>query len=79
MLRMQVQLTDEQASQLRRLAAERRRSVAGLVREAVDHYLAEGDAQVRRERAVAAIGGFHSGLVDIAEDHDRYLAEDFGR
>jgi predicted DNA-binding protein len=77
MVRTQVQLTEEQARRLRRVAADRGVSMAAVIREAIDRGL-EIDADAsRRARAISAIGGFRSGQSDIAEDHDRYLAEDF--
>lgn len=77
MIRTQIQLTDEQAAQLRRAAAERGVSLATIIREAVDRLLASGEALSDRDRALSAVGGFRSGHHDIAEDHDRYLADDF--
>jgi len=35
------------------------------------------DRAERVRRALAVIGKYRSGLPDVAEDHDRYLAEDF--
>lgn len=35
------------------------------------------DIEERRRRAIAAAGRFHSGVVDLSSDHDRYLAEDY--
>ena len=76
MVRTQVRLTDEQARGLRRLAADRGVSVAKVIREAVERYLAEeATSGERRQRAVAAIGGFHSGLHDVGEAHDRHLTD----
>jgi len=76
MQRLQVQLDDRQVEELRRIAGQHRRSVAAVVRDAVDRYLADADIRTRRERAVAAVGGFRSGLGDLSEHHDRYLVED---
>jgi hypothetical protein len=75
MIRMQIQLTDEQASRLRRLAAERRVSVAALVREAVDRGLAGAGSADPWERALSVVGRHRSGRSDVARDHDRALAE----
>ena len=77
-IRMQVQLTEAQASALRRLASERGHSVARIVREAVDRLLAEGDERDRVwERALAAVGRYpdREGARDVSEEHDRYLDE----
>ncbi len=77
MIRTQIQLTEEQAQALRRLAAERGVSIAELVRQAVDRVLADRPEAALRARLVASLGGFHSGRSDISEEHDRYLAEAF--
>jgi predicted transcriptional regulator len=76
--RTQISLEPAQAARLRRLARERRTSMAALIRDAVDRsYPADADDSMdaRWERALAALGGFHSGLSDVGEEHDRYLEE----
>jgi hypothetical protein len=78
MKRMQVQFTDEQARILRERASDSRRPIAAVVRDAVDAWIAADAQHRRRELALAAIGGFHSGLGDLAEHHDRYLEEEIG-
>jgi hypothetical protein len=76
MIRTQIQLTDEQTRRLKSLAAERGVSVAELIREAVDRHLFMRITPAgRRERAIASVGGFHSGLTDVSERHDEDLAE----
>lgn len=76
MVRTQVQLTDDQASRLRRLAAERGVSVAALVREGVDRVLGENPADAAWERALSVVGAFHGGAGEpVSEEHDRYLGE----
>lgn len=75
MHRVQVQFRDDQARALLERARASRRPVAAIVREAVDAWIASDQQSGARERAVAAIGGFHSGLGDLAENHDRYLDE----
>jgi plasmid stability protein len=76
MERSQIQFDAEQASALKRRAAERGISVAALVREAVTQYLASGSTDERVARARRASGAFNSGLADVSENHDAYLAED---
>lgn len=73
MRRMQVQLTEEQVDALTERARAAHRPIAAVVREAVDALIAADQRSMRHERAVAAIGGFHSGLGDLAERHDEYL------
>jgi hypothetical protein len=78
--RTQISLTDEQARRLRDLARRRHTSMAALIRDAVDRaYPPPAEADDRWERALSAIGGFHSGLSDVAVEHDRELGEAFGR
>lgn len=78
MIRTQIQLEEDQYRALKELAARQRVSVAELIRRAVSTWL-EGVAQVseeeRRRRAIAAAGRFQSGLGDLAEKHDEYLAQ----
>ncbi len=78
MVRTQVQLTDEQARRLRRLAAEQEISLAELVRRGVDLVAGSAggaDPAERRRRALAAAGKFRSGRRDLARRHDDRLAE----
>ena len=75
MQRVQVQFTKDQLDALERAAAGSGHSVASVVREAVDAWLAEDVRRRRIDRALEAIGAYHSGLGDLAENHDRYLDE----
>ena len=75
MKRVQVQLTDSQLEALKRQADLSGEGVASVVRRAVDAWLADGERKLLIERALTAIGGFHSGLGDLAERHDDYLNE----
>ena len=79
--RTQISLEPDQAERLRRLARERGVSMAHLIREAVDATYGP-EAPDSREalwaRAWSAVGCGHSGLGDVAEDHDRYLDEIYG-
>jgi hypothetical protein len=75
MKRVQVQFSEEQVQALQLQAAASQQPVAAIVRDAVDAWIAGQERTSRIEHALAAIGGFHSGLGDLAEDHDRYLDE----
>ena len=78
MVRTQVQLREEQMDTLRQWSAERRVSIAELIRQGVDMLIgAESviDDEEQRRRAIALVGKFRSGLSDVSSDHDRYLAE----
>ncbi|HWP61845.1 MAG TPA: CopG family transcriptional regulator [Candidatus Binatia bacterium] len=80
MLRTQIQLTEEQAAALRRLARQRGVSMAAIVREATEAFLREADLGAeRRELAREVVGKYASGRADIAREHDRELGELFGR
>lgn len=70
-----IQLRDEQAVALERAARRRGVSKAALVREAVDVLLAGEDGDAALERALRAAGSGASGLPDLAERHDDYLAD----
>jgi hypothetical protein len=80
MVRTQIQLPELQVTLLKRLAAQQHVSMAELIRRAVDLFTLSPDATnflERRERAIAAVGRFHSGRGDLAARHDDYLAEAF--
>jgi predicted transcriptional regulator len=73
MKRVQVQLGDAQVHALQELASASSRPLAAIVRDAVDAWIEADDRRRQGDRALAAIGGFHSGLGDLAERHDQYL------
>lgn len=82
MVRMQIQLTESQTRELKRLAAARHVSMADLIRRGVDAILRSNsvlDVAEKRKRALALAGKFRSGKHDVSKDHDKYLAEDFGK
>ncbi len=79
MVRRQIQLTEKQDASVRRAARRQKTTVAAFVREAVDLALRRDDDGVRLRRALAAVGRFGSGKRDLAQEHDRYLAELDGR
>ena len=78
MVRTQIQLTEGQAKTLKRLAKQQRLSVAELIRQSIDLYLAQrGELPLgqRYEKALALTGKYQGGDADLGRDHDRYLAE----
>jgi hypothetical protein len=82
MLRTQIQLTAEQSQELKALAAERRISVAELIRQAAENLLRDSPTHSRAEikrRALAAAGRFHSGETDLSTRHDDHLAQIYGQ
>ena len=79
MIRMQIQLTEDQAAALRRSANARRMSMAAVVREAVDRELAgETSRQIAWERALAVVGKYRSGTTKTSVDHDSAFDEGEG-
>jgi Arc/MetJ-type ribon-helix-helix transcriptional regulator len=81
MIRTQVQLTEEQYAALKAASSAEGVSVAELIRIALDRLLETRGAtglKERTERAIAAAGKFRSGIGDLAERHDEYLANAAG-
>ena len=77
-IRTQIQLTGHQATELKRLAAEKGVSMASLIREAVDELLRNRNRPSWDEiveRAIAAIGACSSGVGDLSDRHDDYFAD----
>jgi len=77
MKRIQVQLTEEQEKRLRRRANSSGRSLASVIRDAIDRYVLEDDREARIHRALAAMGRYSdpAGGTDSGTNHDRYLAD----
>lgn len=87
MIRIMVQLTEEQKTTLEKLAKSRKVSVARLVRESVAEYIVkvpvEPGADEKRKRALAVIGLIKksddpTGAADVSVNHDKYLDEIYG-
>ncbi|MBU2513222.1 ribbon-helix-helix protein, CopG family [bacterium] len=80
MVRTQIQLTEDQARMLRELSLSNNKSVAALIREAIDRFLLTGKpnrgAQYRQ--AMSLVGKYTTEQPDTAVEHDRYLEEAFG-
>jgi hypothetical protein len=79
MVRLLVQFTEAQAKTLRAESRRRKKPVAALVRESVDLHLAAPAGKKapldKWQRAKLAVGGFRSGVKDLALNHDKYLGE----
>lgn len=69
---IQVYLRPEQIDSLRAVAERRKVSIAELVRQGVDRVLA--DVPAEEDPLWNIIGTFDSGLGDLAEKHDEYIA-----
>jgi hypothetical protein len=76
-IRTQIQLTEEQAAKLKRIADERGVSMAQVIRDAVEHLPDRDDRAERWARALAVLGKFHDieGKTDVSVRHDEYLAD----
>lgn len=78
MVRTQIQLTEEQAKKVKKIAASRGVPMAEVIRNAVEGVIRSGASSVseeRRERALKIAGKFRSGKRDISRRHDAYLTE----
>jgi len=82
MVRIQAQLTEDQALRLKELAAAEGVSVAELLRRGADVVLAQGASDgpgERKRRALEVVGRFRDTSDDVAERHDEHLDEGYGR
>ena len=76
MIRMQIQVSQEQAAALKRRARARNVSVAAVVRDAIDRELnGTDDRAAAWTRAWSAVGRFRGDGANVAEEHDRYLVD----
>jgi hypothetical protein len=78
MVQPYVELTEAQLQALGVLAAKAGVPVAELVRRGVDQIIRSyGGTSLaeRRQRALRAVGGYHSGHHDVSIRHDEHLAE----
>lgn len=78
MVRTQIQLTEEQSTNLKQLAEQDNVSVAELIRRSVDRYLQEQGGvsqEERQQRLLSVIGIGNSDVNDLGVNHDDYLAE----
>ena len=78
MVRTQIQLSEEQAAKVKKMAASRGVSMAEVIRDAVDGAMRSNAGTVseeRRKRALTIVGKFRSGKRDVSKKPDAYLAE----
>jgi Arc/MetJ-type ribon-helix-helix transcriptional regulator len=81
MNRTQIQLTETQFRMLKERSVAENKSMAELIRVAVDAMLrdtAHISTDERKRRALAAAGLYSSGVTDLSADHDRYLSGAYG-
>jgi len=82
MVRTQIQLTEDQAKALKKIAQSRHLSVAELVRKAVDTVIKSStvmNVEERHKRAMEIVGKFGSGKRDVSKKHDLYLTEAYNK
>ena len=81
MIRTQIQLEEDQIEWLRTEARARDVSVSQLIREGVTLFRAREERfpEKKKDRALAAVGRFSSGVPDVSERHDDYLATAFSK
>jgi len=80
MVRTQIQLTEEQAKKVKKIAARRGVPMAEVIRDAVDEVIRSnrhGVREEKRKQAVEILGKFRSGKRDVSKKHDIYLSEAF--
>lgn len=78
MVRTQIQLTSSQSARLKKLASQRKKSVAEIIRAAVERELREAETGSREElvrRALAVIGRHSTGRNEISINHDDCFAD----
>ncbi len=78
MVRTIIQLRESQAVALERAARRRGVSKAAVIREALDALLSREGGDAALERALRAAGSGASGVSDLGERHDEYLADGRG-
>ena len=82
MVRTQIQLTDEQAKEIKKVAVAKGVSVAEIIRRAVEGVIkssTKADTEERQRRALEVVGKFRSGKRDVSKKHDAYLTEAYGK
>lgn len=79
MIRTQIQIEEEQIEWLRSEARNRGVSVSQLIREGIAFFRAREQRfpEEKKQKALAAVGQFSSGVSNVSENHDNYLAEAF--
>jgi len=78
MVRTQIQLTEEQARKVKKIAAHRGVPMAEVIRDAIEGVIRSEARTVpedRRKRALDIAGRFRSGRRDVSKRHDAYLTE----
>jgi len=77
-VRTQIQLTEEQAKKIKKIAASRGVPMAEVIRDAVEGTIRSSGVVIseeRRKRALEIVGKFRSGKKNVSRKHDSYLAD----
>lgn len=75
MIRTQIQFGKKTYEKLKERSKRTGHSISELVRRSLDQTLDSQEFDPRWQRALGSLGKFESGLKDLAEKHDSYLAE----
>lgn len=75
MIRTQIQFERQTYEKLKERSKETGLSISELVRRSLDQSLDSQEFDTRWQRALGSLGKFESGLKDLAEKHDSYLAD----
>lgn len=78
MVRTQIQLTEEQAVRIRKVAKDSHLSIAEVIRQGIDAFLRSAvtvEEEDRVNRALEAAGRYRSGKRNGSSRHDMHLAE----
>lgn len=78
MVQTQIELTEEQAKALEKIAHEQNIPLSDLIRKSIDQWLCSEtpilpDSELKN-RALAIAGRFKSGLGDLSKRHDDYFS-----
>lgn len=82
MVRTQVQLTEEQATIIKGIAAARHISMAEVIRQAINLVIRTDTSagyEEKKRKAIDVVGKFSSGKHDVSVEHDKYLAGAFSK
>jgi hypothetical protein len=76
MVRMMIQVPEDQAEQIRHRAKDEGISIAELARQGIEMRLATPlRSEDARRRALSVVGALRSGTGDVSENHDGYFVE----
>ncbi len=79
MIRTQVQFTEEQYRKLKEISQSNHKSLAAIIRQAVDQLLLtrKPDRTALYRHGVSIVGKYRADKTDISIEHDKYLEEAF--